>query len=150
MGVRILFVSHNFYYFFLGAYAIFFLFFSKNFEKNLKKLKIAPRGPGGEGPNFFYPNFYYFVLGAHARFWNPMTTPSGRINNEPEEERKREKMPFIVATYVSACRQGQRTHSARTKSKRYSNTCSPRLENNHCNIYFAERKCSTNLSRNKS
>ena len=33
-----------------------------------------------------------------------MTTPSGRISNELERERKREKkMPFIVATYVSAC-----------------------------------------------
>ena len=48
-----------------------------------------------------------------------MTTPSGRISNEPEErerekERKREKMPFIVATYVYASSQGQRTDSART------------------------------------
>ena len=37
-----------------------------------------------------------------------------------EEERKKErekekKMPFIVATYVYARSQGQRTHSARTK-----------------------------------
>ena len=34
-----------------------------------------------------------------------------------KEERKRErekKMPFIVATYVSACSQGQRMQSART------------------------------------
>ena len=30
------------------------------------------------------------------------------------ERRKREKMPFIVATYVYASSQGQRTHSART------------------------------------
>ena len=30
-------------------------------------------------------------------------------------EREREKMPFIVATYVYASSQGQRTHSARTK-----------------------------------
>ena len=49
-----------------------------------------------------------------------MTTPSGRISNEPEErererKREREKMPFIVATYVYASSQGQRTHSARTK-----------------------------------
>ena len=43
-----------------------------------------------------------------------MTTPYGRISNEPEEERKREKMPFIVATYVYASSQGQHTHSART------------------------------------
>ena len=35
-----------------------------------------------------------------------------------EEERKR-KMPFIVATYVYASSQGQRTHSARTKIDNY-------------------------------
>jgi hypothetical protein len=45
-----------------------------------------------------------------------MTTPSGRISNEPEERGEREKkMPFIVATYVYASSQGQRMHSARTK-----------------------------------
>ena len=33
-----------------------------------------------------------------------------------EEERKEKKMPFIVATYIYASSQGQRTHSARTKS----------------------------------
>jgi hypothetical protein len=35
----------------------------------------------------------------------------------PEERRKKKekKMPFIVATYVYASSQGQRTHSARTK-----------------------------------
>jgi hypothetical protein len=40
-----------------------------------------------------------------------------RISNEPEEEEreKEKKMPFIVATYVYASSQGQRTHSARTK-----------------------------------
>ena len=35
---------------------------------------------------------------------------------EEEREKEREKMPFIVATYVYARSQGQRTHSARTKS----------------------------------
>ena len=30
-------------------------------------------------------------------------------------KKEREKMPFIVATYVYASSQGQRTHSARTK-----------------------------------
>ena len=45
-----------------------------------------------------------------------MTIPSGRISNELEGEKKEEKkMPFIVATYVYASSQGQRTHSARTK-----------------------------------
>jgi hypothetical protein len=28
-----------------------------------------------------------------------------------KKEEERENMPFIVATYVSACSQGQRTHS---------------------------------------
>jgi hypothetical protein len=52
-----------------------------------------------------------------TKFQNPMTTPSGRISNEPEERRgEKEKMPFIVATYVYASRQGQRTHSARTNN----------------------------------
>ena len=32
-----------------------------------------------------------------------------------EEREKERKMPFIVATYVYASSQGQRTHSARTK-----------------------------------
>ena len=42
-----------------------------------------------------------------------------RISNElerREKERKKEegKKPFIVANYVSACSQGQRTHSSQT------------------------------------
>ena len=37
------------------------------------------------------------------------------MSPERERERKREKkMPFVVATYVYARSQGQRTHSART------------------------------------
>ena len=40
----------------------------------------------------------------------------GELAMSPEERREREKMPFIVATYVYAGSQGQRTHSARTKS----------------------------------
>ena len=58
-----------------------------------------------------------YKLGAHAKFQNPTITPSGRISNELEREREEEeekKMPFIVATYVYASSQGQRTHSART------------------------------------
>ena len=44
-------------------------------------------------------------------------TPSGRISNELERKKKKEKkMPFIVANYVYASSQGQRTHSAQTKS----------------------------------
>ena len=34
-----------------------------------------------------------------------------------EREREEKKMPFIVATYVYASSQGQRTHSARTNLK---------------------------------
>jgi hypothetical protein len=45
-----------------------------------------------------------------------MTSPSGRISNEPEERKREKKMPFIVATYVYASSQVQRTHSARTNS----------------------------------
>jgi hypothetical protein len=41
----------------------------------------------------------------------------GELAMSPEERGKREKkMPFIVATYVYASSQGQRTHSARTNS----------------------------------
>jgi hypothetical protein len=35
---------------------------------------------------------------------------------EEEEKEREKKMPFIVATYVYASSQGQRTHSARTKN----------------------------------
>ena len=47
---------------------------------------------------------------------NPTTTTSGRMSNELEERKreKEKKMPFIVATYVYASSNGQRTHSART------------------------------------
>ena len=68
---------------------------------------------------FFSQNFYYFFLGAHAKFQNPTTIPSGRLSNELERKKEREKeekkMPFIVANYVYASSQGQRTHSAGTK-----------------------------------
>ena len=40
------------------------------------------------------------------------------MSRKKEEEEK--KMPFIMATYVSACSQGQRTHSARTKNALYN------------------------------
>jgi hypothetical protein len=36
---------------------------------------------------------------------------------EVEERERREKMPFIAATYVYASTQGQHTHSARTNKK---------------------------------
>ena len=42
---------------------------------------------------------------------------SRKRERKKERKREREKMPFIVATYVSACSQGQRTHSARTNYK---------------------------------
>jgi hypothetical protein len=46
----------------------------------------------------------------------------GESAMSPEErEKKREKMPFIVATYVYASSQGQRTHSARTNIKLITN-----------------------------
>ena len=37
-------------------------------------------------------------------------------------EREEKEMPFIVATYVYASSQGQRTHSARTKILRFQST----------------------------
>jgi hypothetical protein len=39
-----------------------------------------------------------------------------RKKERKKERGKREKMPFIVATYVYASSQWQRTHSARTNS----------------------------------
>ena len=48
-----------------------------------------------------------------------MTTPSGVLNNgNPKKKRRkeREKIPKKVATFVSACSQGQRTHSAWTNN----------------------------------
>ena len=38
------------------------------------------------------------------------------MSRKREEREKEKKMPFIVATYVYARSQGQRTHSARTKN----------------------------------
>ena len=38
----------------------------------------------------------------------------GELAMSPEEEEEEKKMPFIVATYVNASSQGQRTYSART------------------------------------
>ena len=38
----------------------------------------------------------------------------GELAMSPEERKKEKKMQFIVATYVYASSQGQRTHSART------------------------------------
>ena len=37
-----------------------------------------------------------------------------RKKEDEERKKEREKMPFVVATYVYASSQGQRTHSART------------------------------------
>ena len=38
------------------------------------------------------------------------------MSRKKEEREKEKKIPFIVATYVYASSQGQRTHSARTKT----------------------------------
>ena len=45
-----------------------------------------------------------------------------RKKERKRERKKEKKMPFIVANYVSACSQGQRTHSARTNRKIYADT----------------------------
>jgi hypothetical protein len=39
----------------------------------------------------------------------------GELAMSRKRRREREKMPFIVAPYVYASSQGQKTHSARTK-----------------------------------
>ena len=41
---------------------------------------------------------------------------SRKKKERKREREKRKKMPFIMATYVYASSQGQRTHSARTNS----------------------------------
>ena len=38
------------------------------------------------------------------------------MSRKKKERKKEKKMPFIVANYVYASSQGQRTHSAQTKS----------------------------------
>ena len=42
-----------------------------------------------------------------------------------EEREKEKKMPFIVATYVYASSQGQRTHSARNNTYQEQKRCGP-------------------------
>ena len=42
-------------------------------------------------------------------------SPEERERERKKERKKEKKMPFIVANYVYASSQGQRTHSARTK-----------------------------------
>jgi hypothetical protein len=74
---------------------------------------------GRGGPRFFFwlESYYFYYLGAQAKLQNPTTTPSGRISIEPERKGEEEKkIPFILATYVYACSQGQRTHSTQTIS----------------------------------
>ena len=100
----------------------FFFFFSKIFEKNLKKPKNCPQGARGRGRGqiFFLPKFLLFFLGAHAKIWNPTTTPSVVLNTGGKKISRqrthfaRTKICKIVATFVYSSSQGQRTHSART------------------------------------
>ena len=40
----------------------------------------------------------------------------GELAMSRKKKKKEKKMPFVVATYVYASSQGQRTHSARTNS----------------------------------
>ena len=96
-GVRILFVFHNFLYFFLGAHGFFSSFFSsKFFKKSLKKPKNRPRGGQGVGVRilFFSHIFYYFFLGAHAKIWNPTTTPSVVLNSGGNKSGRKKKKNF--------------------------------------------------------
>jgi hypothetical protein len=67
---------------------------------------------------FFYQNFYLYQLGAHAKF--PTKFPSVVLNNGgPPKKNKNNKLPKIVATFVYASSQGQRTHTARTKNMEF-------------------------------
>jgi hypothetical protein len=51
-----------------------------------------------------------------AKIWNPTTTPSGVLNSDGRKKEERKiNLPKIVATFVYASSQGQRTHSAQTK-----------------------------------
>ena len=45
----------------------------------------------------------------------PLLGELAMSRKKEEREREEKKMPFIVATYVYASSQGQRTHSDRTK-----------------------------------
>ena len=49
------------------------------------------------------------------------------MSRKKERRKKEKKMPFIVATYVYASSQGQRTHSARTKMYSSCAACPPVL-----------------------
>jgi hypothetical protein len=55
------------------------------------------------------------------------------MSRKKERGKKEEKkLPFIVATYVYASSQGQRTHSARTKSKLHDLEIRPFLAEEAC------------------
>ena len=62
-----------------------------------------------------------FFLGWNPNIFVTTTIPSVRISTDLERKKEREKeekkIPFIVATYVSACSQGQRTHALRSDQK---------------------------------
>ena len=49
------------------------------------------------------------------------------MSRKRERKKKEKKMPFIVATYVYACSQGQRTHSAQTKIRLHTENQPPRM-----------------------
>ena len=67
---------------------------------------------------FFARIFIYIIQEPMQKFEFLQQPLLGELAmSRKRERRKREnKMPFIVATYVSACSQGQRTHSARTNN----------------------------------
>ena len=48
--------------------------------------------------------------------WQPLQVFLNNGTKKKKKKRRRRKIPKIVATFVSACSQGQRTHSARTNS----------------------------------
>jgi hypothetical protein len=64
-------------------------------------------------------HFCFYKLGAHAKFRNPTTTASVVLNSGGKNNNKSGIIPKIVASFVSASSQGQRTHSTRTKIVAY-------------------------------
>ena len=83
---------------------------------------VIVRGVGG-GSRFFVVDWNVILLVTQEpmqsfKFLAAVFMGELAMSRKKKERKKeREKMPFIVATYVYASSQGQRTHSARTNNK---------------------------------
>ena len=90
-------------------------------------------GLGGV-PEFFFwlESSYFCYLGAHAKFWNPTTTPSVRISNEPEEEergKKEREENSIYSGHLRLCQQPRAAHALRSD------------QNSNLFFYWDNKKC---------